>query len=82
MSQPVMVGYRGGPAYNVAAETWFSPAFLALGRVDAPACVWESDGSYVRRTFKAGSKWAGLRTVWRLTDERDEDGFRLGVWPD
>lgn len=66
---------------------WFSRWFLDQRYFDAPAVVWQRDGNIVTRTYKPEyERPSGLPNVppmiWVLTDQYDQHGRRLGVWPD
>jgi hypothetical protein len=65
-------------AYDELHRNWFSPQFLHIGHHEAPACTWHRDSRKVTRTWREN----GRVHVWMLTDEYDEYGYRLGVWPD
>lgn len=78
------VGYQDGLAEH---RMWFSRWFLDHCYFEAPAVIWQRDGGIVKRTYKSDyQRPSGLPNVapmiWRLTDERDVHGRRLGVWPD
>ena len=94
MGMKVMCTCVGHPVCGDISEIMFSPRFLMLGYIDAPACEWRLDGNKVIQTFKDREelerigvkdnlKNAGLQRVWILQDGYvGPDGERLGKWPD
>lgn len=78
------VGYPDGDHKH---RVWFSRWFLDQCYFDAPAVIWQRDGSIITRTYKPDYRRPSGNPnappmIWKLTDERDVHGRRLGVWPD
>jgi hypothetical protein len=78
------VGYPDGDHFD---RVWFTRWFLDQCYFDAPAVIWQRDGNIITRTYKPEyRRLSGLPNpppmIWKLTDQRDIHGRRLGVWPD
>lgn len=66
---------------------WFSRWFLDQCYYDASAVIWQRDGNIITRTYKTDYRRPSGQPnaepmIWKLTDEVDMHGRRLGVWPD
>lgn len=76
----VNIGYsHTRPRY----QTWFHPEFVGLGcdamRV-APICCWQYH--HRKQIVKQVFHDPKLTHIWQLTEQYDDNGYRLGVWPD
>lgn len=66
-------------------RVWFTRLFLDQGYCEAPAVIWQRDDRIITRTYKPDWKPGEPHPppmIWKLTDQRDIHGRRLGVWPD
>lgn len=80
------VGYCDEPEPPFT-RIWFTPEILALlgegftCTTSAQLVEYRAEGDVIKRT--AINEWAGRPTrIWRLTNEVNAEGCRLGVWPD
>jgi len=58
---------------------FFSPWFLEIGHYEDPSCSWTYDRVRVVQSLKVEER---EDYIWVLTEETNEQGWRLGVWPD
>lgn len=64
--------------YDEPHAMWVCAWWLKLGEFNVGTVTWSTDGQFVRLVNRDN----GVQRAWKLTDQYDDHGCRLAVWPD